>query len=70
VQSFNRITWNPNQMNGQFCIRGMRLTDRRARSAAGFVTASFAGAIGAADSREFFNFRLNRFLCNLISCRT
>jgi len=29
VQSFNRITWNPNQMNGQPCIRGMRLTVRR-----------------------------------------
>ena len=29
VQSFNRITWDPNQMNGQPCIRGMRLTVRR-----------------------------------------
>lgn len=27
--SFDRITWNPNQMNGQPCIRGMRLTVRR-----------------------------------------
>src|SRR6266851_2278721 len=29
VQRFDRITWNPNQMNGQPCIRGMRLTVRR-----------------------------------------
>jgi len=29
VQHFNRITWNPNQMNGQPCVRGMRLTVRR-----------------------------------------
>jgi uncharacterized protein (DUF433 family) len=29
VQPFNRITWDPNQMNGQPCIRGMRLTVRR-----------------------------------------
>ena len=26
---FNRITRNPAQMNGQACIRGMRLTVRR-----------------------------------------
>jgi uncharacterized protein (DUF433 family) len=26
---FERITWSPNQMNGQPCIRGMRLTVRR-----------------------------------------
>ncbi len=26
---FDRITWNPNLMNGQPCIRGMRLTVRR-----------------------------------------
>lgn len=26
---YDRITWNPNQMNGQPCIRGMRLTVRR-----------------------------------------
>ena len=26
---FDRITWNPNQMKGQPCIRGMRLTVRR-----------------------------------------
>ncbi len=26
---FNRITWNPNQMNGRPCIRNMRLTVRR-----------------------------------------
>lgn len=26
---FDRITWNPRQMNGQACIRGMRLTVRR-----------------------------------------
>jgi uncharacterized protein (DUF433 family) len=29
MERFNRITWNPNQMNGQPCIRGMRLTVRR-----------------------------------------
>ena len=29
MQPFDRITWNPNQMNGQPCIRGMRLTVRR-----------------------------------------
>ena len=29
MQIFDRITWNPNQMNGQPCIRGMRLTVRR-----------------------------------------
>jgi uncharacterized protein (DUF433 family) len=29
MQDFDRITWNPNQMNGQPCIRGMRLTVRR-----------------------------------------
>jgi uncharacterized protein (DUF433 family) len=26
---FDRITWNPKQMNGQSCIRAMRLTVRR-----------------------------------------
>jgi uncharacterized protein (DUF433 family) len=26
---FDRITWNPKLMNGQPCIRGMRLTVRR-----------------------------------------
>jgi uncharacterized protein (DUF433 family) len=26
---FDRITWNPNRMNGQPCIRDMRLTVRR-----------------------------------------
>lgn len=26
---FDRITWGPNPMNGQPCIRGMRLTVRR-----------------------------------------
>ncbi|MBV9036218.1 MAG: DUF433 domain-containing protein [Acidobacteriaceae bacterium] len=26
---FDRITWNPNQVNGQPCIRGLRLTVRR-----------------------------------------
>ena len=26
---FERITWNPKQMNGQPCVRGMRLTVRR-----------------------------------------
>lgn len=29
MQGFDRITWNPEQMNGQPCIRGMRLTVRR-----------------------------------------
>ena len=29
MQHFDRITWNPSQMNGQPCIRGMRLTVRR-----------------------------------------
>jgi uncharacterized protein (DUF433 family) len=29
MQHFDRITCNPNQMNGQPCIRGMRLTVRR-----------------------------------------
>jgi uncharacterized protein (DUF433 family) len=29
MQDLDRITWNPNQMNGQPCIRGMRLTVRR-----------------------------------------
>ena len=31
---FDRITWDPNQMNGQPCIRGMRLTVRRVVEAA------------------------------------
>jgi uncharacterized protein (DUF433 family) len=29
MQRFDRVTWNPKQMNGQPCIRGMRLTVRR-----------------------------------------
>jgi len=29
MRDFDRITWNANQMNGQPCIRGMRLTVRR-----------------------------------------
>jgi uncharacterized protein (DUF433 family) len=29
MQGFDRITWNPAQMNGQPCVRGMRLTVRR-----------------------------------------
>ena len=29
MEDLNRVTWNPNQMNGQPCIRGMRLTVRR-----------------------------------------
>jgi uncharacterized protein (DUF433 family) len=29
MQLLDRITWNPNQMNGQPCIRSMRLTVRR-----------------------------------------
>jgi len=28
MRDFDRITWNANQMNGQPCIRGMRLTVR------------------------------------------
>ena len=28
MERFDRITWDPNQMNGQPCIRGMRLTVR------------------------------------------
>ena len=38
VQPFNRITWNPNQMNGQPCIRGMRLTVRRVVEAVALYT--------------------------------
>jgi len=34
MREFDRITWNPNQMNGQPCIRGMRLTVRRVVEAA------------------------------------
>jgi uncharacterized protein (DUF433 family) len=34
MEKFDRITWNPNQMNGQPCIRGMRLTVRRVIEAA------------------------------------
>jgi len=29
MKHFDRITWNPRQMSGQPCIRGMRLTVRR-----------------------------------------
>jgi uncharacterized protein (DUF433 family) len=29
MENFDRITWNPSQMNGQPCIRGMRITVRR-----------------------------------------
>jgi len=29
LEEFDRITWNPHQMNGQPCIRGTRLTVRR-----------------------------------------
>jgi uncharacterized protein (DUF433 family) len=29
MAQFDRITWDPNQMNGQPCIRGMRITVRR-----------------------------------------
>jgi len=29
MRKLDRITWNPDQMNGQPCIRGMRLTVRR-----------------------------------------
>lgn len=34
MQTFDRITINPGQMNGQPCIRGMRLTVRRVVEAA------------------------------------
>ena len=29
MTKFDRITWDPHQMNGQPCVRGMRLTVRR-----------------------------------------
>ena len=29
MEKFDRITWKPDQMNGQPCIRGMRVTVRR-----------------------------------------
>jgi uncharacterized protein (DUF433 family) len=29
MRKFDRISWNPNQMNGQPCIRALRLTVRR-----------------------------------------
>jgi len=29
MEKLDRITWNPHLMNGQPCIRGMRLTVRR-----------------------------------------
>ena len=29
MKCFDRITWDPGQMNGQPCVRGMRLTVRR-----------------------------------------
>ena len=29
MKPLDRITWNPKQMSGQPCIRGMRLTVRR-----------------------------------------
>lgn len=29
MNQFERVTWNPAQMNGQPCIRGMRITVRR-----------------------------------------
>jgi uncharacterized protein (DUF433 family) len=29
MTQFERVTWNPAQMNGQPCIRGMRITVRR-----------------------------------------
>ena len=28
MKCFDRITWTFNQMNGQLCVRGMRLTVR------------------------------------------
>ena len=38
MQHFDRITWNPRQMNGQPCIRGMRLTVRRVVEAVAIYT--------------------------------
>jgi uncharacterized protein (DUF433 family) len=38
MQRFDRITWNPGQMNGQACIRGMRLTVRRVVEAVALYT--------------------------------
>lgn len=35
MQAFDRISWNPKQMNGQPCVRGMRLTVRRVVEAVG-----------------------------------
>jgi uncharacterized protein (DUF433 family) len=29
MERFDRITWDPGHMNGQPCVRGMRLTVRR-----------------------------------------
>ena len=29
MTKFDRLTWDPHQMNGQPCVRGMRLTVRR-----------------------------------------
>ena len=29
MAQFDRITWDPAQMNGQACVRGMRLTVKR-----------------------------------------
>ena len=40
----DRITWNPKQMNGQPCIRGMRLTVRRV----------VAGLAAYPERKEFF----------------
>jgi uncharacterized protein (DUF433 family) len=33
MHKLNRITIDPNQMNGQPCVRGMRLTVKRVREA-------------------------------------
>lgn len=33
MKPLDRITWNPDQMNGQPCVRGMRLTVRRVLAA-------------------------------------
>jgi uncharacterized protein (DUF433 family) len=38
MRKFDRITWNPNQMNGQPCIRGLRLTVRRVIEAVAVYT--------------------------------
>ncbi len=38
MEKFDRITWKPDQMNGQPCIRGMRVTVRRVVEAVALYT--------------------------------